>query len=243
VINIRGRTQVVVGQGDGWLRSFETGTGKLIWKCDLNPKGVKYEPGGHGRRSYVMATPVSCDGRIYVAPGQDPEHSEGPGELFCVDPTGTGDVSAELDDGRGKGKANPNSHVVWRYGGPDAKADAEKLHRDFAFGRTLANCTIHDGLVYACDISGYAYCLDAKNGRLYWVHDLRAAIWCGPLWADGKVYVVTEDGDVWIFAHGKVKKELKKIDMGYGVRSTPAFANGVLYVRTDTALYAIQEKK
>jgi outer membrane protein assembly factor BamB len=129
------------------------------------------------------------------------------------------------------------------YGGPADRADAEKLQRDFAFGRTLANCTVHDGLVYACHLAGFTFCLDAKTGRRYWWHDLKASTWCAPLWADGKVYVTTEDGDVWIFAHGKVKKELKKIDMGYTIRTTPVFANGLLYVMTETALYAIQEKQ
>ena len=38
VVEIQGKPQVVVGQGDGWLRSFDAATGKLIWKCDLNEK-------------------------------------------------------------------------------------------------------------------------------------------------------------------------------------------------------------
>src|SRR5262249_17982891 len=137
VIDLGGRTQVVVGQGDGWLRAFDAAGGKLVWKCDLNPKGAKYELGNGGTRNYITATPVLYDGRIYIATGQDPEHVTGPGVLFCIDPNGTGDVSAELDDGRGRGKPNPNSRVVWRYGGPAPKDD----RRDYLFSRAMANCT------------------------------------------------------------------------------------------------------
>jgi outer membrane protein assembly factor BamB len=237
VASVNGRTQVIVGQGDGWLRSFEAETGKLIWKCDLNPKGAKYDLGGRGRRSYVMATPVYCGGRVYIATGQSPEHFDGEGRLSCIDPTGTGDVSAELDDGHGGGKPNPNSRVIWRYGGPAPKG----ADRDHLFGRTMANCVVHDGLVYASDIAGFIHCFDANTGRLYWREDLQSATWGGPLWVDGKVYFAAEDGDIHIFAAGKDKKKLNKIEMDPNVfRVAPVFANGTLYVMGESTLYAIR---
>ena len=36
------------------------------------------------------------EGRVYVGVGEDPEHGEGVGHLWCIDPTKRGDVSAEL---------------------------------------------------------------------------------------------------------------------------------------------------
>jgi hypothetical protein len=60
---------------------------------------------------------------------------------------------------------------------------------------------------------------------------------------DGRIYLPTEEGDVWVYRHGKDKKEPKKIEMGDMIRSSPIFANGVLYVATESRLYAIQEKK
>jgi outer membrane protein assembly factor BamB len=204
---------------------------------DLNPKGAKWELGGRSRRSGVMATPVSYEGRVYIAPGQDPEHFDGEGHLYCIDPTGTGDVSAALDDGKGGGKPNPNSRVVWQYGGPAPKG----YDRDYLFGRTMANCVAHDGLVYAIDLAGFAHCFDAKTGRLYWRHDLTSATWGSPLWVDGKLYIGTEDGDVWVFAHGKEKKLLTKVEMSFdAIRVVPVFANGTLYLMTESMLYAIQ---
>jgi hypothetical protein len=56
IIGMEGRTQVVVGQGDGWLRSFDAGTGKPIWKCDLNPKGAKYMLGEPSTKIFPPAT-------------------------------------------------------------------------------------------------------------------------------------------------------------------------------------------
>src|SRR6185503_11112475 len=98
VAEVGGRAQAIVGQGDGWLRGFDAATGKLLWKCDLNPKAAKYDF-ARGDRNYVVATPVLCDGRVYIPVGQEVEHGDGPGCLYCIDPTKTGDVSPELPDG------------------------------------------------------------------------------------------------------------------------------------------------
>jgi outer membrane protein assembly factor BamB/precorrin-6B methylase 2 len=246
VVEIEGRTQVIVGQGDGWLRSFEAKTGKLIWKCDLNPKNAVRGFANRGTRNYPMAAPVLHDGLVYVALGQDPEHGGGVNYLSAIDPTGTADVSLELPDGPGKGKPNPNSRVMWRFGGiPDRKTSLE-FQRDNLFSRTLAECVVQDGLVYACDIEGYLFCFDAKNGKPLWWHDLKSTVWSTPLCVDNKLYIGTEDGDVWIFAQGKDKKLLKQIE-GDGsaapIYSAPVFANGVLYVMTTDTLYAIEEIK
>ena len=87
------------------------------------------------------------------------------------------------------------------------------------------------------------HCLDAKTGQKYWVHDMKGGIWGSPYWVDGKVYIGTEDGDVYVYKHGKTKAEPKKIEMGQPVRSSVHVANGLLYVMTEANLYAIQEKK
>ena len=36
------------------------------------------------------------DGKVYIGVGEDPEHGEGVGHLWCIDPTKRGDVSPEL---------------------------------------------------------------------------------------------------------------------------------------------------
>jgi outer membrane protein assembly factor BamB len=255
VVEIDSKAQVIVGQGDGWLRSFDAATGKLIWKCDLNPKETVWELGGIANRNYVVATPIYSDGRVYIATGQQAEAGSGPGNLYCIDPTKTGDVSRELDAGPMKGKPNPNSAVVW-YTPQKAPADAPRIEvgkkkkrdlfreaRDFYYGRTIASATAHDGLLYAAELGGLVFCFDAKTGKLYWVEDTRESVYGQPLWVDGKVFVGTDAGTLFVFAHGKEKKVLAKIEAPETLRTGPVFANGTLYVTVERQLYAIRSPK
>jgi RNA polymerase sigma factor (sigma-70 family) len=241
---IAGQKQVIFPGGDGWLRAFEPATGKLLWKFDCNPKdAVKSD------RSDFLATAVVYQGKVYIGVGQDPEHRAGVGHLWCIDPAkpkmipADGDISPELVVGPQGGapviKANPDSGLAWHYGGLNKNANAK---REYIFGRTLSTCAIHDGLVYAAELNGYLHCLDAKTGEVYWVHDLRAEVWGSPYWVDGKVFVATLDGELWIFNHGKKAGKAQVIDLVEPIRTTPVVANGVLYLMDGSNLYAIGNK-
>jgi len=82
------------------------------------------------------------------------------------------------------------------------------------------------------------HCFDAETGKLYWTHDMKAHIWGSTLVADGKVYVGDEDGDLAVFEASKEKKLLSEINLGAPVYSTPVVANGVLYISSNTHLFA-----
>ncbi|HZY85174.1 MAG TPA: PQQ-binding-like beta-propeller repeat protein [Gemmataceae bacterium] len=230
---VNGRGQVIFPGGDGWLYAFGPQDGKLLWKFDCNPKGSVFRTDSRGTRSYILA-PVVHDNRVYTAVGQQPDNGPGVGHLWCVDVTRAGDVSAELE----KGKPNPNSGLVWHYGGA-APAGAG---RDWLFGRSLGGCAVHDGLLYAAEWEGLLHCLDAKTGKQYWEEDLDANVWASPLWVDGKVYLPDDAGNVHIFEHGKAKKALRTVKMAAGVKAAAVVANGVLYVTTEKRLFAIAGK-
>jgi hypothetical protein len=52
--------------------------------------------GGRADRNHIIGTPVFHEGLVYIAVGEDPEHGEGVGHLWCIDPTKRGDTSPEL---------------------------------------------------------------------------------------------------------------------------------------------------
>jgi outer membrane protein assembly factor BamB len=235
---VDGKAQVIFAGGDGWLRGFEAQTGKPLWKFDCNPKSAQAKKGDRNW-NYLVATPVVYDNKVFVGVGQEPSAGTGVGHLWCVDITKTGDLSPVKDNWDPTDPVNKNSGLVWHYGGEADKKTAEEIGRDFLFGRTISTVAIHDGLLYAAELTGYLHCLDVKTGRRYWDHDLKAEVWGSPYYVDGRVYIGTGDGDVHVFAHGKEKKILGKMEMEDSIYSTPVAAHGVLYVMTTKRLFAI----
>ena len=66
-------------------------------------------------------------------------------------------------------------------------------------------------------------------------------MWGSTFVVDGKVYVGDEDGDVCVFASDKKLKLLSEVNIGAPVYSTAIVANGVLYIGSQTHLFAIAE--
>jgi outer membrane protein assembly factor BamB len=236
---VKGQPQIIFPGGDGWMRAFDPRTGELIWKFDCNPKNSFYVLGSKATRNDFLATPVVYENRLYIGVGQDPEHEEGVGHFWCIDITKKGDISPKNDNFDPKAPENRDSGLVWHYGGKGTPKQKIK-DRNYVFGRTLSTAAVHDGLVYAVDMSGYFFCFDAKTGQRYWYHYLDAPVWCSPYWVDGKVYIGNDAGTVFVFAHGKEKRLLAENDMGSAVRATPVAANGTLYIQTENKLYAIR---
>jgi outer membrane protein assembly factor BamB len=244
---VNGKTLIFFGGGDGVCYAFDAqpqkGDGspivpvipgppinrsedkdtmylKKVWWYDCNPAERRANDELHkypapDSASEVNATPVFWKNRIYVAVGQDPEHGEGVGMLNCIDATRTGDIT--------------KTAKIWSY---------DKIHR------SLSTVSISpDGLLFIGDFSGFVHCLDAETGKVYWVHDMKAHMWGSTLVADGKVYCGDEDGDFVVFAASKEEKVLSQTNLGAPIYSTPIVANGVLYVHSNTHLFAFYDSQ
>jgi outer membrane protein assembly factor BamB len=229
---VNGKGQLFFGGGDGICYAFEPKPVydededldflRKIWWYDSNPpeykkdedgKVIKY-PAAEGPNE-INSTPVFYNGRVYVAHGQDPEHGEGVGHLVCIDPTKKGDIT--------------QSGTVWSYKG---------------IKRSISTVSIDpaNGLLFVGDFSGFVHCLDADTGKLHWVYDMKAHMWGSTLVADGKVYVGDEDGDFVVLASDKKMKLLSETYFPAPIYSTPVVANGILYVATQSHLYAVYDE-
>ena len=203
---IGGVMQVVSAQGDGWVRGYEALTGNKLWEFDSNPKDSVWPR----TRNELIGTPVIYQNRVYIANGQDPEHGEGVGHFYSIDPTKRGDIT--------------QSGLIWHY---------DKIRR------SISTASVVDGLIYIADFSGFLHCLDMQTGQPYWTHDTLAAIWSSAMFVDGKVYLGDEDGDIVVLQHGKEKKVLAEMNMGSAVYGTVVPANGALFVMNRNELYAL----
>lgn len=240
--DVGNRKLAFYGGGDGVCYAFEALTSvpekpvrlKTVWSCDCIPPEYKatgdldevtyYCLGDRRNRgalnkndgtfvgeSEIIATPVFFDNRVYVAIGRDPAHGRGRGALHCIDATKTGDVT--------------RTGKLWTYQGLD---------------RTLSTVSISGGLLYLSDVAGRLHCLDARTGKLHWIHETRCEVWGSTLVADGKVYMPTSKG-LWVLAAGKELKVLSRISLGAKVDASPVAANGTLYVATSAGwLWAVR---
>jgi outer membrane protein assembly factor BamB len=233
---VNGRKLILFGGGDGFCYAFDPKPVKegdstflkTAWKFDCNPpdrKKFKY-PAAEGP-SEINATPVVYKNRVYIAVGQDPEHGEGVGVLTCIDATKTGDIT--------------QTGKIWSY---------DKLHRSIS----TVSIDPDTGLLFVGDFSGFLHCFDAETGKLYWIHDMKAHMWGSSIVADGKVYAGDEDGDLTVIKATKGKKlpadkvkpggpenepdVISETNLGSPVYGTPVVANGVVYVQSNTHLFA-----
>ena len=136
VVTVNGRIQVLFGGGDGWLRSYDAASGHEIWRFDGNPKDAPWLPRpGVLSRSFIVASPVFADDRVFVAMGQSPGHGNGPSLIHAISPNGQGDVT--------------ESRLLW-------------TSREV--GRVVGTPIAKDGLLYVGDLGGTLHCLDAATG-------------------------------------------------------------------------------
>ena len=226
-----GKPLVVWGGGDGFCYAFdpkpEPGEGgkpgklKTAWRFDCNPPQNRFRDGkplpynkNHEGPSEIIGTPVFYKNRIYVTVGQDSRHGNGPGCLSCIDPAKTGDIT--------------QTGKVWQC------LDVQ---------RSFSTVSAYEGLIFVADYAGIVHCLDADTGQVYWKHDLGAHVWGSTFAVDGKVFIGDEKGKVTVLAAAKEKKVLHEAHFGVPVYTTPIVANGVLYIASQTHLYAIQAAK
>lgn len=243
--SLNGKSQVIFPGGDGWVYAFEPVTGNLLWKFDCNPKGTEFKPGGRGNKSYIMATPVIVEGKVYVGTGNNPDDGPGEGHFWCIDATKVPgnpekDLSPRDEKFDPNAEINKNSGLVWHYGGKVIPKPEQG--REIVFGRTLSTPAIFDGIIYIAELDGYLHCLDAKTGKKFWDHDLRDGTWASPYYVDGKIFIGTDSGDIYVFSFGKTKADPTKIEMEQPIKGPLMATNGCLYVNTGTTLFAIQGK-
>lgn len=257
--------QVVFAGGDGWIYGFDVkatvrGETKLLWKFDGNPKDSKWVLGGRGTRNNAIAIPMIHNDRVYMTMGQDPEHGEGIGHVWCIDATKRGDISAELVFNKDnpdepiphkrlqaaeldKGdivKSNPNSGLIWKFDQYDTDADGE-IDFEETMHRSFSSVVVRDGLAIVPDYSGVIHCLDAETGEPYWHYDMLASVWATPYVADGKIYIGDEDAKVVVFA---LSKELDVLAMNQLERSqytTIMSVGGTLFVPSVGKLVAVAD--
>jgi outer membrane protein assembly factor BamB len=133
--------------------------------------------------------------------------------LLAIQPTGSGNVT--------------NTHVAW-------KISKSMPH-------TPSPLLVGEHLYVVSD-NGIATCLQATTGEQIWQKRLGGNFSASPLFADGKIYFQSEQGVATVIAPGPEFHELGTSELEPRTFASYAVADGALFIRTESALYRIQQR-
>jgi len=165
-----------------------------------------------------VPTPVVSDGLVYIT---NAHGSESP--VYAIKETATGDVSLKKD-------TTSNDAVVW---------SAPRS------GGYMCTPLVYRGLVYIVRYNGVLNVFDAKTGEKKYETRLAgatSAFTASPVANDGRVFIASEDGQVFVIAAGPKYEVIAMNEMATPVLATPALTEGRLILRTQDQVMAIGTK-
>lgn len=168
-----------------------------------------------GSSDITAPTPVYDGDFIVVASGRRPV-----APIFVLRPGATGDIT--LAQGQ-----TSNSHVVWN-----------RNQR----GSYMPTPLIYQGHLYVVNNNGVFDCYELATGKEVYrqrIPHQGSGFSGSPVAADGKIYVPSEDGDIFIIKAGPEFAVLGTARMGEPLMATPALSGGLMFIRAQDHLYAV----
>jgi outer membrane protein assembly factor BamB len=230
--------------GKSYMMAFNRKTGKEVWRTPLNSETVSY------------SVPF-----IHELPG-------GKAEVVCTN-TGNGIYGIDVETGKmtwtvpdclkmrtvsspvlagglvfgscGSGAYSDNTVVAVRPG-PSAEVVYELKNSNKIKAPYVPSLVKRGDLLFLLYDKGFASCVDAATGNIHWFERTNAAFSGSPVRVDDRIYCIDEEGVVWVFAAEKEYKLLAQNPLGEPSRSTPAVADGKMFLRTYSQLICVGKK-
>jgi len=168
-----------------------------------------------GSSKITAPTPVFFDDLIIVCSGRGPENP-----IFAIKAGATGDIT--LKEG-----VDSNAYVAWH---------KQKL------GPYMPTPVIYRGAVYMLQNQGILTSYDLRTGDKVFrkrIPHSGAGFSASPVAADGKIFLPSEDGDVFVVGAADEFEIVAENPMGEVLMATPAISDGTLYIRGQYHLFAV----
>ncbi len=168
-----------------------------------------------GSSKITAPTPVFSGDMIVVASGRRPE-----APIFVIKAGATGDITLGKDQ-------SSSQHVLW-----------SKQQR----GSYMPTPLIYNGHLYVLGNQGVFDCYDLKTGQEVYrqrIPHQGSGFSASPVASDGKIYLSSEDGDMFVIQAGPKFEVLATNPMGEPLMATPAITSGMIFVRGQHHLYGI----
>ena len=224
-------------QGSAYIAALDKKTGKQIWKTDR----------GSDRRSY--ATP-------FIVRGKDSDEMiiNSSERIDAYDPT-TGELLWHVGEPNRVPVPTPVVHdgVLYASRGynsspymalrPGGKGDVNATHVKWEVktgAPYVSSILYYRGLLWMASETGIVTCVDPSDGKILWKERFGGVFSASPVAANGRVYLVNEDGDAFVLEAGREMKVIAKNKLLERTLASPAFAGGQIFLRTDLHLVCIE---
>ena len=97
--------------------------------------------------------------------------------------------------------------------------------------------------LYAITDQGVVSCLEGDTGEKVWRERLAGGFSASPVFAEGRLYFLADDGATYVLAAGPEFKVLAKNPLGEKVQASPAISAGRIFIRTEKNLYCVATSK
>ncbi|MFM2095322.1 MAG: hypothetical protein RIS70_2446 [Planctomycetota bacterium] len=136
-------------------------------------------------------------------------------ELWAVRPDGNGDVT--------------DSHIAW------------KITKTIP---SRPSFLLVDDHLYLVNSDGIASCVEAKSGNVVWKERIAGKYSASPLYADGKIYFFSELGVTTVIKAAPTFEVLSINTLDeQQLSASPAAANDALFIRTESYLYRVENRR
>ncbi len=101
---------------------------------------------------------------------------------------------------------------------------------------------VSEGRVYFWGDNGVVSCYEGATGKEMWRERVGGDYFGSPVLCNGKLLAIGTRGELAVISAGSTFKLIGKYELGELSHATPAIANGMLYIRTESHLVAIAGK-
>jgi len=124
----------------------------------------------------------------------------------------------------------------------DGRGDVTKKHVAWSLKRgapLTPSPLLVGGELYMITDNGIATCVDAATGKEHWKARIGGNHSASPVYADGRIYFLSEEGESVVIAPGKEFKVLAKSELNGETLASMAVSGGSIFIRSRTHLYRL----
>ena len=93
--------------------------------------------------------------------------------------------------------------------------------------------------LFAIQDNGMASCQKAETGEVVWQERVGGGFSASPVAADGRIYLLDNNGDTTVIEAGPAYKVLAKNTLGEPTQASMAVSNGRIFIRTEKTLWCV----